>query len=195
MKIKLTVVLVGAIVAAAGVYLWQSNANVKNYTADGNLAATGKMGCIGLTAVKTSDTPVAMLDAAANCVRQSDYQNAADLYLLSMTYGYFDTLRVSDKTAHQALVALRMNAFARTSDEQLTQLQSVLAERLKAPEICANLQRLGAPAYHPRYMIQHGIQAFDSTDTNSGLVLDFDVNSAWQQTLEKVPKCSSAAVS
>ena len=54
------------------------------------------------------------------------------------------------------------------------------------------IERIGAPDYYPRYMVQHGMQAFLISDGSDGLVKDFDAPAAWKQALDSYLHCPAA---
>lgn len=107
-----------------------------------------------------------------------------------MSYGFFDTRRVSDKTAHQAISVLRMNLFGAHSQDNMDKLQTALT-KLSSDNtaICQSLTDLGAPAHKPTYMIQHGMGSFTGQSTKDGLVENFDSVVAWQDALSTIAKC------
>ncbi|MCG8529956.1 MAG: hypothetical protein MI749_04750 [Desulfovibrionales bacterium] len=106
-----------------------------------------------------------------------------------MSYGFYDTQRVEDKTAHQAIVVLRMNSLSREETE-LDKLQEQIDIVVSNNEdICRSLRNLGKPSYTPTYMIQHGIRALTGQNSNDGLVKGFDSKTAWRESLKMVPEC------
>jgi hypothetical protein len=56
--------------------------------------------------------------------------------------------------------------------------------------MCKEVERIGPPAYFPRYMIQHGMGAFLNNGSGDGLVKDFDAKAAWQESLAGYLHCS-----
>jgi hypothetical protein len=65
-----------------------------------------------------------------------------------MSYGYFDTKRVSDENAHQAISVLRMNVFGAQPKEVMDKLQVAL-DKISSDNstICKSLTDLGSPSY------------------------------------------------
>lgn len=195
MKIKLAI-LVALVVAAIWAVLasepsQQGENNVINLESERNLESTKPLSCVSLAEVTADHNPVDLIAGVAKCIEEKSYSQAADLYTTAMTYGYYDTLRVSDQTAHQALMVTRMNAFAQAKQADLVALQDAIAARLEVPELCQQLTALGAPQYHPDYMIQHGMEAFSAMpEEKGGLVADFDAAAAWRHALQTVPKCA-----
>lgn len=194
MKIKLAI-LVALIVAAVWAVLANESAEqgqsaILNLESERNLESPVRLNCVSLSDVTAQHNPVDLINGVAQCIEQERYAQAADLYTMAMTYGYYDTLRVSDQTAHQALMVTRMNAFAEAEQADLMALQDAIAVRLEAQELCQQLTGLGAPQYHPDYMIQHGMEAFSAMpEEKGGLVAAFDAQAAWQYALQTVPKC------
>ncbi|MBG23538.1 MAG: hypothetical protein CMF22_08795 [Idiomarinaceae bacterium] len=194
MKIKLAI-LVALVVAAVWAVLAnepakQGQGAILNLESERNLESPQPLACVPLSDITAQLNPVDLITGVAQCIEQEHYAQAADLYTAAMTYGYYDTLRVSDQTAHQALMVTRMNAFAQAEQADLVALQDAIAARLEVPELCQQLTTLGAPQYHPDYMIQHGMEAFSAMpEDKGGLVADFDAQAAWEHALQTVPKC------
>ena len=163
---------------------------VTNYEADENLASSQQIECVPVTELSNTNNPVDIFGGLNSCLSQQDYSNAAQLYFAGMSYGFFDTKRVSDKTAHQAISVLRMNVFGAQSQDTLASFQAAL-ENVTSDnsDTCQRLAELGPPAYKPTYMIQHGMAAFTGQTTKDGLVENFDSNTVWQDTLNTVLKC------
>ena len=60
------------------------------------------------------------------------------------------------------------------------------SENLKV--ICRDIRNIGAPKYYPKYMIQHGINAFmDKGDT--GINENFNREESWKLALESYLHC------
>ncbi|RUO56830.1 hypothetical protein [Pseudidiomarina homiensis] len=198
MKIKLAI-LAALVVAAIWAVLankpaQQGQSAILNLESERNLESPQPLACVQLSEVTAKHNPVDLIAGVAQCIEQENYLQAADLYTVAMTYGFYDTLRVSDQTAHQALMVVRMNAFTKAQQSELVKLQEAIATRIEAPELCGQLQSLGAPQYHPDYMIKHGMEAFSAMpEEKGGLIADFDGPAAWQHALQTVPKCVSEA--
>ncbi|WP_242521877.1 hypothetical protein [Motiliproteus sp. SC1-56] len=163
---------------------------VVNYEAEGNLSRSKSIQCKPISQLSNKNNPVDIFTGIANCIENNNFQNAAELYYAGMSYGYYDTKRVSDTTAHQAISVLRMNIGGGMTEEQLQNLQHAL-DSLTPEKICPTLTRLGKPEYRPTYMIQHGLGAFTGQSTKDGLVGNFDPASAWLDSLSTIAKCGN----
>ena len=174
-------------------------AQVKNYEAPGNLESMNDIGCVGSAKLQNTYTPADLYRAAELCVRRATYREAAFLYAMAGVYGRYDTLRVADKTAHQALTVLQMQAFGALGQGPQEAFKKAIKESLGSPAglaaACKEIQRIGPPAYHPRYMIQHGMGAFTKDgptkdgSTRDGLVTPFDASAAWKRSLDTYLHC------
>lgn len=164
--------------------------NVQNYNAKGNLESPKPSGCVSVNQLSNNQNPVDIFTGLNTCIADGNYSKAAELYFAGMSYGYFDTKRVSDKTAHQAISVLRMNVFGAQPKEIMDKLQVEL-ENISSDNstICKSLTGLGAPSYKPTYMIQHGMGAFTGQKTKDGLVENFDSGAAWKDSLTTIAKC------
>ena len=164
-----------------------------NFEAEGNLESKNPVACVPAHEVAPSQTPADIVQGVKECIQQESYDSAADLLLLADVYGSFDRSRVSDPTAHQAMVVLRMQAFelleAEAREVFVEHLQSLVAEGSdKHRAFCADVRAVGAPEYFPRYMIQHGMDAFLSSGGDP-LVDGFDGAAEWERLLADYLKC------
>lgn len=166
-------------------------ANVTNYETEGNLESPKPAGCISVSELTNQQNPVDIFTGLNTCLINHDYKNAAELYFAGMSYGLFDAKRVSDNTAHQAIIVLRMNVFSSQSQDVMEKLQTELTKiTSENTEICRSLINLGAPVYYPNYMVQHGIRAFTDQGKTDGLIEHFDSGSAWKEVLSASVKCA-----
>ncbi len=168
------------------------NAEVNNFEAKGNLASEKPIDCIDIKSLTNKNTPADIFIGISKCLEKSNYQNASHLYLVALAYGRFDSKRVEDKTAHQAISVLRMNHLGNLTDEKTQHLQLALKNTTKNMSIiCESIKQLGLPSYHPSYMIQHGMGAFLGNKSKNGLVADFNPTNAWDNVLLNYVKCPS----
>ena len=108
-------------------------------------------------------------------------------------YGTYDTYRVKDRSAHQGLLVLQQNILMNIEEKDLESLISSLNKTLEKgskelTEVCQAIRQIGTPNYFPKYMIQHGIQAFMDNQGN-GLVEEFDSEESWNLALTKYLHC------
>lgn len=185
---KILLVTIGALLLSACNSTPKSN--VSNYEATGNLESPQPAGFVPVGMLSNKQNPVDIFTGLSACLKEQAFSEAAGLYLTGMAYGFFDTKRVSDKTAHQAISVLRMNLFGALPQAVLDQLQSALTSITSDNTgICENLTQLGPPAYKPIYMIQHGMGAFTGQSTKDGVVENFDSETAWKDALSTITKC------
>lgn len=181
----IVIVLIGLIISIS------ASADIKNHEAEGNLESSRPISCISAKELATKNSPADIYIGISKCVNENDFYKASELYFISLAYGRYDTLRVSDRSAHQAVSALRMNHLGALNKEQAAKFQAAckkFAENMDA--ICNSIKTLGKPTYYPRYMIQHGMGAFIGQKTKDGLVVGFDPDQAWNDVLEEYVKCS-----
>ncbi|GAB2688502.1 hypothetical protein [Aliiglaciecola aliphaticivorans] len=169
-----------------------SPSKIKNYDTQGNLQSNYALGCVGIDDVSPSHSPADLFSGLTQCIEQKEYEKASDLYLVAMSYGYFDTRRVADRSAHQAVMVLRMEAFANQEQQTLNHLLAEITQKTTDNKgVCDYIKDIGMPTYYPSYMIQHGIGAFTEQPHSNGLIDDFDAETAWQKALSVVVNCSS----
>jgi hypothetical protein len=166
---------------------------VLNFNAPGNLESTADLGCIALKDATNRHNPADLFRASGACVTAHRPEDAARLFALAGAYGRFDMLRVADRTAHQAILAIRSEIFGELPEadtEALTAaLQKIMGDAALKQALCADVARIGAPTYAPRYMIQHGMGAFTGSQ-GDGLIEKFDAASAWNTVLTSYMKCA-----
>jgi hypothetical protein len=161
-------------------------ADIQTFESEGNLESNASIEAMELEGIKDEHTPADIFKLVAKNIEKKNYEEAAMAYLVGMAYGIYDTKRVEDRTAHQAIAVLRMNALSGLHKDEQKEFQSALSELIKKDElITKTLEELGKPAYHPRYMIQHGMGAFTGNKTKDGLVSGFDGEKAWKEILKQ----------
>ncbi len=146
--------------------------------------------CPSVDQLKNTQSPFDMYKKLPACFDAKRYDDAARLYLIFQVYGKYDTLRVSDRSAHQAIAVLRMGIPGMIASNEVETFQASLDPMLEdRTQICSLLTTLGRPDYHPSYMINHGLQAFGGVQLNGGIRLDFDPETGWKETLRDYLKC------
>lgn len=165
---------------------------VTNYESESNLKATKPVACIGLDELTNQNTPADIFPGVRKCIDAGEYEKAANLFAVAGVYGRFDTLRIVDKTAHQAIKALQLEYLSSIDKARAEEFQEAIRGRLDADSsdlvrICDDIKKIGAPEYEPVYMLQHGISAF--TGTGGGIKTDFNVAEAWAASLEDYLHC------
>ena len=86
--------------------------NAQNINAPGNLESPKPLSCIKLSEVTNENNPADILNGMRKCIDQKDYKNAPRLFAIAGVYGKYDSFRVKDKTAHQALLVLQQSIFS-----------------------------------------------------------------------------------
>lgn len=166
----------------------------QNYEAPGNLESKYDVDCIGADKVESKYTPIDLYRAMSKCIDLGKHKEGAFLFAIAGVYGRFDTLRVSDKTAHEAVAAARMQVSIALDKNKQTAFQENVKAILGNPEglaaACKEIARIGPPDYFPRYMIQHGLSAFSKkSGAGDELVKDFDAKAAWKKSLDTYLHC------
>ena len=169
-----------------------ASAQVTNYEAPGNLQARTDLGCLKIEALRNTYTAADLYRSNAACVKQDDLESAVYSSALAGVYGRYDSMRVSDQSAHQAQTVLRMNFGNSLTEEQKKLFTARLSATASNPsslaKLCGRIREVGPPNYHPIYMIQHGMSAFTGTKGN-GLVSNFDSAAAWEKALDTYLHC------
>ena len=146
--------------------------------------------CISEDEITSSLTPAELYTSLPYCLAEGKYESAAYLLEFAMVFGRFDTYRVPDITAHQAIPALRFAVLSQVDPERLTALQEAVDELNDDEDskqtYCQRLMSIGKPDYHPEYMIHHGIAAL----LGEGKLATIDEDAAWYEVLSEYSKCA-----
>ena len=175
---------------------------VNNYThaqkiisieAEGNLESPNPCGCVEISEVTNKHNPADILNGMRKCIELKDFDKAAKLFVIAGVYGKYDTYRVKDQSAHQALIVLQQNILGDIEEENkqkfMTHLNKILEENSEEfKNLCQSIQQIGFPTYYPKYMIAHGIQAF-TDNSGDGLVEEFDSEKSWNLVLKSFLPC------
>jgi hypothetical protein len=196
MKAHLRLLIVIAVVGLSGIPGSGGWAQVTNYETEGNLEVTHDIGCADSGDLKNVYSAVDLYKGLAQCLKDGDYEHGILLFAMAGVYGRYDTLRVADESAHQATTVLRMTYLDSIDESKKLMFLDKLKETLGTPEglerICTELRKIGAPAYFPRYMIQHGMGAVLGDASKDGLVDGFDSESSWEKSLDTYLHCPGA---
>ncbi|MGI9421196.1 MAG: hypothetical protein ACR2RA_25500 [Geminicoccaceae bacterium] len=171
----------------------QKRGNITNYETTGNLAVTAPTACVDVNQLSSDHTPADIYTGISDCLAKDDVDRAAKLSALAFVYGYYDRLRVADRSAHQAMTVLQMNHFSGVDDDVAGRMSArvgqISDDGAALEALCDDIRSLGMPSYHPAYMIQHGIQAFSGGQDGSGLVPGFSEQEGWQKVLDQGLHC------
>jgi len=186
-----------ALIVITTVQVSHLGAQVSHLESEGNLESTIPVGCVPLAEIRNAHTPADIYGGVSACLSEKRYQHAAELFAMAGVFGRFDMLRVKDRTAHQAVTVLNMNALAGLNEEGRQAFNRALQSGLVQDQdnlarICALIAEIGIPSYYPRYMIQHGMDAFTGVE-GDGLDEDFDPRKAWHGALDKYLHCPNTA--
>jgi len=173
----------------------EKHGNVTNYTVEGSLAATNPVGCIPIANAKNDLTPADLYQGVLQCINENKFEMATELFALAGIYARFDAERVTDQSAGQAGEALITNAFSTLPKSKKSQFIAVFDRISKSQKslgsLCANIRKIGAPDYYPKYMILHGMKAFLGDPYEGALSDAFDPAATWRRLQSKYLHCST----
>ena len=166
----------------------------QSFEAEGNLESSNPLGCVDISEVTNEHSPADILHGMGECLKIKKYEKAAKLFAIAGVYGTYDSYRVEDRSAHQALLVLQRNVILNTDESAQNGLMNNLKTQLESGSenlntICQSIREIGIPNYYPKYMIQHGIQAFTKNEWD-GLKADFDSEASWKLALESYLHCT-----
>ena len=161
--------------------------------AEGNLESPNPCDCVDISEITNEHNPADILHGMGKCIEKNNFGKAARLFAIAGVYAKYDSYRVKDKSAHQALMVLQQNILIDISEDDKNNMIAKLRQTLEKgsselKNVCQEIEKVGIPKYHPKYMIRHGIQAFIETDGN-GLVEDFNSEESWKLALESYLHC------
>ena len=194
---KLTRIFFYLIFLATNLYKSGFAAEVHNHVAPGNLESTVLVDCVSLEKLNNKMTPADLFPAVIKCINSNHYSLAAPMFLLAGSYGYFDKLRVTDVSAHEAIPALLIQIHDQSTTSQITKFGKALDPYLnpqgnELANVCVEIRKIGPPNYYPTYMIQHGMGAFLPKSNEQPIKGHFDADKAWEDTLNNYLHCPKA---
>jgi hypothetical protein len=157
-------------------------------------ALSDEFHCLSASEIRSTLTPADLYRALPACVEIGNFEQASFLYGLAGVYGRFDSLRVSDASAHQILPVLKNAAFAAISAKQKSAFQAyagaLFDDANRREELCRKVAQVGPPQYFPKYMILHGLNAVTGSVPDDGVIIrTFNPQLAWKQSLSEYLTC------
>lgn len=149
------------------------------------------LGCVGIEKLNSSVTPVEMTMSVMECIKSDKYIEGVEMYILMGAYGQFDIGRVVDKSAHQAIPALKTYIsyeITETKKEKWFEAVNMVLEDKNIDKICSKIKRIGMPVYYPEYMIAHGLQGFVG-GSKGGIYSDFPAKDVWESIIKGYVHC------
>ena len=161
--------------------------------AKGSLESPNPCDCVEISEITNKHNPADILNGMERCIKKKEFDKAAKLFAIAGVYGKYDSYRVKDKSAHQALLVLQQKVLLNVNEDEKNNVIASLKKVLKKGseelnQVCQEIRKVGAPKYHPKYMIQHGIQAFIKKDGN-GLTENFKSGESWKLALKSYLHC------
>lgn len=148
--------------------------------------------CLTLSEIDRTMDPIHLTRAMLACIQEGRDSDAVDLYNVAGIFAKFDTLRVSDKSAHAAYPMLKVKAGQALGEEKSAEFNQTLKRVSSAPgynkRLCDFTAGLYAPSYAPSYMVNHGMGAFTGAKQT---VDNFEPTAAWAKVRAEYVKCAS----
>ncbi|MEM9970629.1 MAG: hypothetical protein AAF762_05975 [Pseudomonadota bacterium] len=161
---------------------------------DGALEATQDLGCIGIVAVAPTQTAADLAQASLTCLADGAYNSAVESFIAMQVFGVFDAQRVLDASSHQAIAVMGQTIAAEMDMAQQAAFQDAVgrfggAGSARHAALCAHLRAIGPPEYFPRYMVQHGQEAFLYPDDDP-IDPAFEPGPTWDAVLTSFLQCA-----
>jgi hypothetical protein len=162
-------------------------AQITAHRAPGALAPTMNVGCIGASGIDSNHTAADIAYGARSCAEREDFSGSADLVLIASAFAFFDTKRISDQTAHQALNALFAEAIGSLPEplpaSVFAEINALDGPESRKPGLCRTLENVGPPRYVPTYMLAHGMEALRGRPRAYKPPRGFKAEAAWKESL------------
>lgn len=140
--------------------------------------------CIEFDSASPEYSAADLAGAAQNCVHEGRFDNAAELVLVASAFAHFDTLRVSDSSAHSAQKHLFSKHFLSLDNEPRDRLLAAIytldQDSDRKALVCRVMSAMQPPQYLPLYMIAHG-KAAQADNANTSLHKSYDAEANWLQ--------------
>ncbi len=161
----------------------------------GNLEPSQNLGCIGFEAAGAADTAADLALSSKNCLGEEKYDAAVESFITMQVFGVFDAQRVLDISAHQAVAVMGQEIAQTFGEGQAEAFQAAVTRfggegSARHTALCGHLRDIGPPTYFPRYMVQHGMEAFLAPDDDP-IDPDFEAGPAWEGVLTNFLKCGA----
>ncbi len=155
--------------------------------------------CIDLKEVKNINNPIDIYIGVYKCFEAKEYKKAVKLEFVAKVFWIYDTKRVADKSAHQAISVLSMN-FQNSiwANQKLFWLESIakFVETKYVQGICKDIRKIWAPKYNPKYMINHWMWAMKSAlegkKAKNWLIKIDDEEKVFEEVLEQYLHCEES---
>ncbi|GAA6186804.1 hypothetical protein [Aliiglaciecola sp. NS0011-25] len=148
--------------------------------------------CIDKNSLNQTISPVDLYPSIKQCIIDGEDELAIYNYVLASAYGIYDSKRVVDATAHQAINIIQKHSIWSLTALEQDKFQQKLTAFIESPEsmqaACDFIQNLGKPQYIPDYMIEHGVKKL-TEENPDGLANNFSEESNWSSILATQLKC------
>lgn len=149
--------------------------------------------CLDRDNLSNKLSPFDLYKSIASCIASENFEPAVFMYAMAGAFGRFDTLRVADKSAHQATKVLPMLTFGSLPKDKVSAFQArvrkTFGDDSTRGQYCAEIERIGPPDYFPSYMLQHGMGAFTGANGKQPFVVPFDAKAAWPRAVKDYLQC------
>jgi len=150
--------------------------------------------CQSIGPQSSEQTPVDLYKSLTACINKGDYETAVENFGLAGAYGKFDSMRVTDQSAHQVIAVLRQAALMSAIPANRAEFQKLAGatydDKSRHASLCSRVAASGPPSYFPKYMLLHGLDAVPgSNSSGGGMVPSFDQTLAWRKALSAYLNC------
>ncbi|WP_394174506.1 hypothetical protein [Thalassotalea litorea] len=152
--------------------------------------------CPGIETLTNKDAPDLIYNRVVRCADLKEYDRAAELMFIAMSFGKFDTMRVSGKVRHHAPARSRIKALNKLNGSQLEALHQALLVKFQSPDerqyLCRKMRGIGQPSYQPDYMLNYH-NPISSRQTHltapSTQIPIFEQELAWESVFYSFARC------
>ncbi len=150
------------------------------------LEPTQTVTCFGESDLSSKLTPAELYPSLQQCIVSGEDDKAMFNYVLASAYSFFDSKRVVDQTAHDAVNVIQKHSIWKLTALEQEKFQAKLTQFIETPEsfdtACQFLVSTGRPDYIPTYMVKHGVKKL-STEHPDGVAEELVGQGVWHNIL------------
>ncbi len=170
-----------------------NDTNMSECQLAGNFRPNADLTCIPIGEATNRFNPPTLLYAAKKCIRKNEYSKAWALISTGIHFASYDITRLADRSTPGVWKVLSLNVFADLSKAEKETFQQISREIQSDPEqvkaYCAELTRIGQPAYKPHWAVLHCTDA-SRESTGEENPTNAHTKALWEKVVKT--QCTSA---
>lgn len=151
--------------------------------------------CASIDSIDPGTSYTDIISSTYHCIKDNNYQVAAENYLLSFPYSMYDKSRVEDVNQHvaaeyiSAKLGEEFESIKGSIPIEFTRLNDAVEDIIaNNKDFCQSLNNLDTPTYTPNYMIyfnktKHDLESYKNIPLS-------DLKSLWKKAIDQVTACN-----